>query len=110
LSFSWYLWHWPVVVFAQLYHGGPLPWPVLTLLVTAAGLPAWLTLRFVEQPLRRHPTVLTRPARGLAVGATAMVVPLTAALLTGNAAMASMERDEDKTPELDNVLAAPADP
>lgn len=49
-SYSWYLWHWPLIVFA----GVLLPGSDLALVVAAAvSLPiAWLSYRFVEQPLR----------------------------------------------------------
>ena len=50
LSYSWYLWHWPVIVFTgQLAPGNT------TALIVAGALslvPAWLSYRFVETPLR----------------------------------------------------------
>ena len=50
ISYSWYLWHWPVIVFVALL------WPdqPLALVAAAAGsmLPAALSYRLVEQPLR----------------------------------------------------------
>jgi len=48
LSYSLYLWHWPLIVFASLR------WPgTTTLLVAVASfLPAWLSYRYVETPLR----------------------------------------------------------
>ncbi|MEV7028310.1 acyltransferase, partial [Kitasatospora sp. NPDC093558] len=68
LSYAWYLWHWPVLTIAQARYG-TLPWPVQLALVAAAALPAWLTLRLVEQPLRYGSS--PAPRRGLAVGASA---------------------------------------
>lgn len=51
LSYSWYLWHWPIIVsarilFPSINKGG--------LLITAVAslLPAWLSFRFVETPIR----------------------------------------------------------
>lgn len=53
ISYSLYLWHWPVIVFARYRSGleplGALRWPLLALAV----LLAWLSYRFVEQPFRR---------------------------------------------------------
>ncbi|MGD0167508.1 MAG: acyltransferase family protein [Gaiellaceae bacterium] len=51
ISFSLYLWHWPLIVFAKAlypYH------PTGTALVAAAVsfLPAWLSYRYVENPIR----------------------------------------------------------
>ncbi|WP_208615524.1 acyltransferase family protein [Streptomyces rubellomurinus] len=80
LSYAWYLWHWPVLTIAQARYGA-LPWPVLLALTALSALPAWLTLRLVEQPLRYGSS--PAPRRGLAVGASALVIPLIAALTLG---------------------------
>ncbi|MFE4517010.1 acyltransferase family protein, partial [Kitasatospora sp. NPDC056783] len=80
LSYAWYLWHWPVLTIAQARYG-TLPWTTLLALTAAAALPAWLTLRLVEQPLRYGSS--PAPRRGLAVGASALVIPLIAALTLG---------------------------
>ncbi|WP_229929153.1 acyltransferase family protein [Kitasatospora xanthocidica] len=80
LSYAWYLWHWPVLTIAQARYGA-LPWTALVALTAAAALPAWLTLRLVEQPLRHGSS--PAPRRGLAVGASALVIPLIAALTLG---------------------------
>ncbi|MEU9047122.1 MULTISPECIES: acyltransferase family protein [unclassified Kitasatospora] len=80
LSYAWYLWHWPVLTIAQARYGA-LPWATLAALTAASALPAWLTLRLVEQPLRYGSS--PAPRRGLAVGASALVIPLIAALTLG---------------------------
>ncbi|MFE4358639.1 MULTISPECIES: acyltransferase family protein [Streptomycetaceae] len=80
LSYAWYLWHWPVLTIAQARYGA-LPWTTLLALTAASALPAWLTLRLVEQPLRYGSS--PAPRRGLAVGASALVIPLIAALTLG---------------------------
>ncbi|MEU1290302.1 acyltransferase family protein [Kitasatospora sp. NPDC005856] len=80
LSYAWYLWHWPVLTIAQARYG-TLPWTTLLVLTAASALPAWLTLRLVEQPLRYGSS--PAPRRGLAVGASALVIPLIAALTLG---------------------------
>ncbi|MFC5889444.1 acyltransferase family protein [Kitasatospora sp. CM 4170] len=80
LSYAWYLWHWPVLTIAQARYGA-LPWTTLVALTAAAALPAWLTLRLVEQPLRYGSS--PAPSRGLAVGASALVIPLIAGLTLG---------------------------
>jgi peptidoglycan/LPS O-acetylase OafA/YrhL len=52
ISYPLYLWHWPLLSFARLIdEHAPLPWIRLALLGGAVLL-AWLTYRFVEQPLR----------------------------------------------------------
>ncbi|MFJ8436252.1 acyltransferase family protein [Kitasatospora sp. NPDC094019] len=80
LSYAWYLWHWPVLTIAQA-RWGALSWPTLVALTAAAAVPAWLTMRLVEQPLRYGSS--PAPRRGLAVGASALVIPLIAGLTLG---------------------------
>jgi len=55
MSYSWYLWHWPLIVFAiSLWPQRPFLAPVLA--VTVSFIPAWLTYRFVEVPIRSRST------------------------------------------------------
>jgi peptidoglycan/LPS O-acetylase OafA/YrhL len=83
ISYSLYLWHWPLVVFLTYYHGGaplPAPWRIGGLLAT--GILSLLSFRFVEEPLRR-------PGRGwaaayLAAGlASLLMVGVGLALIRG---------------------------
>jgi peptidoglycan/LPS O-acetylase OafA/YrhL len=71
LSYSWYLWHWPVLVI----------FPAHRLLGATAALGlAWATYRWVESPLRHRGELRDRPRRGLGLGAGLSV---TAALVAG---------------------------
>ena len=55
LSYSLYLWHWPIIVFArQIQVWNEQTWIVWSL-VPLMFLIAYLSWRFVEQPLRRAP-------------------------------------------------------
>ncbi|MEV7360271.1 acyltransferase family protein [Kitasatospora sp. NPDC091276] len=99
LSYAWYLWHWPVLTIAQARYGA-LPWTTLAALAAASALPAWLTMRLVEQPLRYGSS--PAPRRGLAVGASALVIPLIAALALGGGTVRALGGTAD-TPS-----AAPA--
>ncbi len=87
LSYAWYLWHWPVLTIAQARYGA-LPWTTLAALTAASALPAWLTLRLVEQPLRYGSS--PAPRHGLAVGASALVIPLIAALTLGGSTVRAL--------------------
>lgn len=50
VSYSWYLWHWPAIVFTGLLWPGR---PSLRVAAAAISLAlAWLSYRYVEQPLR----------------------------------------------------------
>jgi len=48
LSYSWYLWHWPVIVFAVSLFGGSLWISVAAAFVSL--IPSWLSLKFIEGP------------------------------------------------------------
>jgi len=75
-SYSWYLWHVPVVFVGEQL--GLTGWPVLLALeLLVAGPLALLTLRVVEQPFRTSPRV-AGARRGLLLGAAATAVGLAA--------------------------------
>ncbi|WP_010145904.1 acyltransferase family protein [Serinicoccus profundi] len=69
ISYSLYLWHWPLLVAAAAVVGSdPLPWGTGAL-VLALTLPvAWLSYRYVEMPFRGRlsPAPLRESARRLA--------------------------------------------
>ena len=83
ISYSWYLWHWPVLVFAPVIVGHPLGLTGrLTAVLISVGL-AVLTLRFIENPVRFAPSIQGSAGRSLALGAsvTALAVCVSAALM-----------------------------
>ncbi len=53
ISYSLYLWHWPVFVFAT-YLLGPQTWPYRVSLVLLSGALAVLSWKYVETPLRKR--------------------------------------------------------
>jgi len=67
LSYSWYLWHWPVVVLATVWLGD-LPSTLLLLAIALSWIPAALTHHFVEDPVR-HARMLRATGASLALGA-----------------------------------------
>ena len=52
VSYSWYLWHWPVLVLAPALLGHPLGLAARLAAALLSGALAVLTLRFIENPLR----------------------------------------------------------
>jgi peptidoglycan/LPS O-acetylase OafA/YrhL len=52
ISYSLYLWHWPVIVYAKQFIGRPLSIPERTLTVLLSFAFAILSWRFVERPFR----------------------------------------------------------
>ena len=83
ISYSWYLWHWPVLVLAPLVIGHPLGLAARLAAALISGGLAVLTLRFIENPLRFAAPVRRSPGRSLALGgaATAVAVGVGLALL-----------------------------
>lgn len=67
LSYAWYLWHYPVMIFGTVYWGG-LPTWATTALVFAAVIPAALSHHLIGQPLRFSRTLTRFPRRALALG------------------------------------------
>lgn len=77
ISYSLYLWHWPLLAFAEYEYGNDLQaWHRALLLLAAVAISA-ASYRFVEQPARRAGPPLTRMVV-FAGGAAAIV--LTAAM------------------------------
>jgi peptidoglycan/LPS O-acetylase OafA/YrhL len=107
LSFTWYLWHWPVLVFTEAVTG-PLAWPVKLVLVLGSGIPAWLTMTLVENRIRFAGPLLRRPGLSLTTGAVAMSLPLLAATAMG--ASATNLAGAQVSPAVASVPATVSDP
>jgi peptidoglycan/LPS O-acetylase OafA/YrhL len=75
LSYSWYLWHWPLIVFARAL------FPTVGAAAAAGALvslgPAWASYRYVENPIRLDPRVRGRTLERIALAC--LVVPFAAA-------------------------------
>ncbi|MEO7587950.1 MAG: acyltransferase family protein [Arachnia sp.] len=80
-SYSVYLWHWPLIVFARLNWSDALP--VLVLAAVASFIPAYASYRWVEQPVRSRGASGGAPFVRL-VAAT-MIPPLAVAAALGYA-------------------------
>lgn len=80
LSYSLYLWHWPLLVMAG-WQFGPLAIWAGVLVVIASVIPAWLGYRWVEHPLRHSSSLRSSPRFALSVGANLSLVSVVAALM-----------------------------
>lgn len=85
VSYSWYLWHWPLIVFA----GALWPGNGGAKLVAAAAsfLPAWLSYRWVERPI--HTNVRWQGWRAVRLATVCIAVPIAACLALLNAPLPS---------------------
>ena len=52
ISYSLYLWHWPLLVYASYGPGGATPVGVTVMLSVASFVLAWLSWRWIETPFR----------------------------------------------------------
>jgi peptidoglycan/LPS O-acetylase OafA/YrhL len=68
LSYSWYLWHWPLLVMADPLVGQLGGIAQVGLMVVALGMAA-VTYRTLEHPVRTNPYLVRRPWTSLAVTA-----------------------------------------
>lgn len=82
LSYSWYLWHWPAIVFARGVWG-ELSTLELLAITAATWVPAHLSHVAIEQPFRYSRPLARRPRLALAFGVSSMAVAFaTATALT----------------------------
>ncbi|MGI8729785.1 MAG: acyltransferase family protein [Solirubrobacteraceae bacterium] len=73
VSYSWYLWHWPALVFAAAIWGN-LGWPERLAITLLVGVPAIATHYAIEERFRRSPGLNRRPRRALALGVACTAV------------------------------------
>lgn len=80
ISYAFYLWHWPVMIFLRAHFGEPATtWYGGVAIMLLSLILAWLTTRLVEKPLRMH---LGRRSSGFAYAAALVAVaPLVLAIL-----------------------------
>ncbi|WP_434739936.1 acyltransferase family protein [Micromonospora sp. SH-82] len=80
LSYSLYLWHWPLLVVAE-HRFGPLGSGAGLAVVAASVVPAVLTHRYVENPIRHSPALLWDPGQALRIGSVWTATAALAGLL-----------------------------
>jgi peptidoglycan/LPS O-acetylase OafA/YrhL len=68
ISYAWYLWHWPPLIFAAAQWGELSVYQGLAV-AAASYIPAVVTHRFIERPFLESPTLSRLPSRALALGA-----------------------------------------
>lgn len=112
LSYSLYLWHWPFVVLGQ-------DWLELVgtawgaAIVAAAFVPAWLSYRFIERPLRTSRELSGRPGLALSLGGNLSLVSavsglaLAASLTLGDGASSKEDEIINLVVRGDRVQASP---
>lgn len=84
-SYSWYLWHFPLLVLVPAAVGHPLSLPEALAVAAVALGAAAATYSFVEQPARRAAVLVRRPALALGLGAVLMASTVSAGLAAAEA-------------------------
>jgi peptidoglycan/LPS O-acetylase OafA/YrhL len=80
LSYSLYLWHWPLLVIAEARFGELTSTWTLAV-VTFSALPAWLTYRYVENPVRFSAVFAHFPVRAAQLGVLCTLIPALCGLM-----------------------------
>lgn len=81
ISYSVYLWHWPVIIVFIAIEGRRPGWKWILLLSAVIIAFAWLSKRFIEDPLRHGSGRLKRTGITFAATAGAMVIVLLVTIL-----------------------------
>ncbi len=75
ISYSLYLWHWPILMLPAAAIDGELPPVERVALASLAVAVAWASWRFVEEPFRiGFPSLAGHPGRTILAGAAAIVL------------------------------------
>jgi peptidoglycan/LPS O-acetylase OafA/YrhL len=80
ISYSWYLWHWPALIFAAVIWG-PLSVAAGLAVVAVSWIPTAATHRWIEDPVRLSRALARRPNRALAIGLGCMAIGVSAGVL-----------------------------
>lgn len=97
ISFSLYLWHWPFLTLYLWVYGTPPGLLATSALLVGAFAAAWVTTRFVEEPLRSAQFLDGRTAITLVLAGLLTVLPAIAFLsaIPGTSAASAMERPKE---------------
>jgi peptidoglycan/LPS O-acetylase OafA/YrhL len=94
ISYSWYLWHWPLIALTRVVSAAPPTVWQLLVVVAASLILAWLSWRFIERPFR-HPS--KQPSNGAVLVqygmALAAVMGLSGAIYAANGLPQRMNPD-----------------
>ncbi len=108
VSYSWYLWHWPVLVLAPALLGHQLGVGATVVAVGLSLLLAVLTLRFVENPVRFSGPLRNSPRNSLVMGGVTTAAAVIAGVITLVAVQTPVGRGPDATPLTVTASPVPA--
>ena len=89
LSYSWYLWHWPVILFLKDRGDKASLIPGAAGAVISLGL-AWVTFKLIEKPIREYTPLVARSRLSIAGGLLLAAVGAFAGLVVRQSAAAAL--------------------
>ncbi|MHB1130128.1 MAG: acyltransferase family protein [Ilumatobacteraceae bacterium] len=94
VSYGWYIWHWPLIVFADIVYPASTTAKVVSALV--ALIVSIVSYQLIEQPIRTNPAFVGR--RALRLAAICVIAPLlaSAVVLVGAKTGLGLPRDETR--------------
>jgi peptidoglycan/LPS O-acetylase OafA/YrhL len=96
LSYSWYLWHWPILLLASLRFP-EITWPgKLLAAIVALGL-AHITFVTLEKPVRFHPFLVARPGFSLCLAPLVAAAGITTSVLCQRVARNELASEPQST-------------
>jgi peptidoglycan/LPS O-acetylase OafA/YrhL len=90
LSYSWYLWHWPVMLLLRDRGDEASLTPGAAGAVISLGL-AWLTFQLIERPVREYKPLVARSRLSIAGGLLLAAVGACAGLVVRQSAVAALK-------------------
>jgi peptidoglycan/LPS O-acetylase OafA/YrhL len=107
ISYSLYLWHWPLIIVAPYVPGWGLTGLHRVALIVICFVLAWLTKRFVEDPVRGWKAFTSRKPRFTYVGVVGLMA--VSSLVIGAAWVVNQPRYEAAASELEQIRENPPD-
>ena len=92
VSYSWYLWHWPVLVIFEA-QTGIRSWPVLVAVSMGSLALATLSTLYFEEPIIANAELRRNASASISVGLTGLVVALSVSLTAGVLVVKAASRD-----------------
>ncbi len=105
ISYPLYLWHWPLISFANIISFHPLSVPFRVALLLLSVALAWWTYRFVERPVRTSRNRIQMRRATLELGTLMMLLAITGAMVGDRLVHSASWRDQ----KVANISEAAAD-
>lgn len=109
ISYSWYLWHWPMLIMTPIIVGHALSWPQRAVLVWASVVVAICSYHFIEDPGRRVklgalPWLGVGAVLSAAVVCAGLVVIHNPASMVGGGAAVTLAQADTATPAVEQQM------